>query len=748
MNTWQIRIEGIVQGVGFRPFVYRLAREMGINGEVSNGLDGVRVCFNENKEQAQLFYEEILRNKPAISKITHSKLTQIDKRFFESFQIVESEAGTKKSVLFAPDYAMCSACRAELLDPADRRFGYPFITCTQCGPRFSIIEYLPYDREWTTMADFTMCEKCQAEYDSPLNRRHFSQTNSCQRCGIQLRLKGETGEIFSKQNLIIEKVIKAWKEGKIVAIKGIGGYLLTCDAQNEAALYELRSRKHRPAKPFAVMYPSIDALSAYQISEIERAELLSERSPVLLLRKKAGKKHLPDSVAPGLDEAGIMVPFAPLFEWLIHHYRQPIVATSANITHSPIIYQDEGEQALLEMADLVLGNDREISIPQDDSVVRFTPVHQQPIIIRRSRGMAPSYFYKGLQLPAKCILAFGADLKSAFTLLHEGNIYISQYLGDLSHFDTQLRFLAVQEHVREVLGSEPEMVLHDLHPEYASTHLATTFCEEYDVAHYAFQHHKAHFAAVLAENELMETDHVLGIIWDGTGYGDDGNIWGGEFFLWNKRKIVRQTHLAYFPVLAGDKMAMEPRLSAFSLLPAEALVRDKFSEGELKVYDKLHPLSKIQTSSMGRLFDAVASVLGLIDVQSYEGEAAMKLEAIARRFMDVQADYSRFYELENLDGSRLLQKMVKDLEKGISPAQIAATFHLSLVQLIRRIANNLKTKKIAMSGGVFQNALLVDLIIGHLGKDFQLYFHKQLSPNDENISFGQLMLYINEHRGA
>ncbi|MCI4669533.1 MAG: carbamoyltransferase HypF [Bacteroidia bacterium] len=750
MESWEIKFEGIVQGIGFRPFVYQVAQKNGIKGEVSNGVEGVRIQFNADPTLARAFFEDLLQRKPKLAHITAKYFQKIPQQFFENFQIVESHDFGKRKLHLSPDYALCQNCRDEMGEAGNRRESYPFITCTQCGPRFSIIKGLPYDRPLTTMKELSMCEDCLAEYNDPLNRRHFSQTNSCPKCGIKLWLIFPDGQEETDSILILDHIHDYWSQGKIVAIKGIGGFLFTCDAFNDEAVALLRDRKQRPGKPLAVMYPSLDSLDQLRLCEEEKKMLSGPISPIVLVRKTEAL-GLATGIAEKLGELGVMIPYNPLFEYLLKGYQKPIVATSGNLSGSPILHKHGDIKSLFHVADLVLshvplkGKNRPIAFPQDDSVVQFSQLHKQQIIIRRSRGLAPTYFNGRQKLPKVAALATGADMKSSFAFLHEGNFYISPYLGNLSHFDVETRFKASLEQFRELLQMNPKHIIRDLHPEYASSRIANYLSE--GAKTYSYQHHKAHFAAVLAENELLgKNEKVMGVIWDGTGLGEDGQIWGSEFFLWNNGQMTRQAHLNYFKLIAGDKMAKEPRLSALSILHKPSGYKDHMSPEHIQFYTKVRINSKIKTSSMGRLFDAVASILEVCQVQSYEGEAAMKLESLARQFWNDQPN-SISMEWENClpKPEKLLQKMLESKANGVQVSQLAYNFHLALVKWIELEANKLKIKKIAFSGGVFQNALLVDMIIEFLREGYELFFHKQLSPNDENIAFGQLNLFLLEN---
>ncbi|MEM8525464.1 MAG: carbamoyltransferase HypF [Bacteroidota bacterium] len=748
MKTWYIHIQGQVQGVGFRPFVYVLAQEFELKGWVNNTTDGVHIQFNGTSDLAQRVKENINSKAPKLARITSIKLEESEQTFFENFQIIHSDSDGKRNLLLTPDFGMCDDCKQELKTSADRRYVYPFITCTNCGPRYSIIHALPYDRVHTKMDVFPMCESCQSEYENPLDRRYYSQTNSCPSCAVQLSLfNAEKQELKGD---LLGKVVGAWQAGKIVAIKGIGGYLLTCDANSSSAIQELRKRKHRPSKPFALMCPRLEKL---ELSKVEKDALESEVSPIVLLNNVRENVNA-EGIAPNLSKVGAMLPYTPLYELLLDKFGKPIIATSGNISNSPIVFEDEKALSeLTQIADLVLVNNREIVVPQDDSVIQFSPFYQHKITLRRSRGLAPTYINPELKLSSKSILAMGAMLKSTFSLLHSDNIYISQYLGDLAHFDTQQNYQKVIEHFLSLFDTKPETILLDQHPEYPSTQRGAQLAEQWNLPTYSIQHHIAHFGAILGEHNLIHSEEpILGVVWDGTGLGEDGQIWGGEFFKYENYDFLRCYHFDYFDFILGDKMPKEPRVSALSacwnVLGVEDILKEKFNETERKIYTRM--LSKenpLQTSSVGRIFDAVASLLGILDKQTYEGEAAMQLEALATTYfqkngLDFGSSYfqdgAHYYRIPT---QSLMTNILMDLRKGKPKDWIAAKFHFSLAHLIKIVANHLKIKKITFSGGVFQNALLVDLIYHHLSPKFNLYFHQELSPNDENISFGQLVVH-------
>ncbi|MCP4120734.1 MAG: carbamoyltransferase HypF [Bacteroidetes bacterium] len=757
MATWHLHIQGQVQGVGFRPYVYLLAREYGMNGWVNNTVDGVHVEFNSNKGMALVFTKDLIQRAPVLSRIILHDLYESKPKEFEAFEIIHSDSEGEANLLLTPDFNMCDDCKNECRSDSDRRLQYPFITCTNCGPRYSIIQKLPYDRHTTTMEKYRMCDICHDEYDNPEDRRYYSQTNSCPACPIRLQLfEGAEPVSGVDQEKMVDKVVELWESGKIIAIKGIGGYLLTCDASNEAAISELRKRKHRPAKPFALMYPSLDILerdAGFHLKEQEA--LCSPSAPILLLDLQEDHKVLIHSVAPGIKRIGAMLPYTPLFDLLLNSFGRAVIATSGNISNSPVIYNDEKSmEDLSSIADYILSNDRDIVVPQDDSVLRFSALNKQRIVIRRSRGIAPTYINTGLLFPKETILATGAMLKNTFTFLNKGNCYISQYLGDTDSFDTQEAYRYTTQHFFTLFGAVPRIILSDKHPQYFSTEEAERLSTLFGASHYKFQHHEAHFAAVLGEHQLLDSDDpVLGIIWDGTGYGDDGNVWGGESFVYSRHQFERRAHLNYFRHILGDKMSVEPRISLLTagceLTPVRSLAREKFTDEEWRIYTgMLEKESVLQTSSVGRLFDAVAALLGLCDKASYEGEAAMYLENLAasanayRTDQPIKPYMVSLEETGHWSGSDLLGLITEDMQKGTTVEEAALKFHASLAEIVAMTKDAWNLRKVSFSGGVFQNSVLVDLLIRRLGGECELYFHEQLSPNDECISFGQLMCHL------
>ena len=753
LDTWHIHLQGLVQGVGFRPYVYQLACRAGLAGWVNNTTDGVHIAFNATLVAATAFYEAVVSGAPVLANITAHKLEKAQSAVYREFVIQASESSDSAVLLLSPDFALCADCRREVHDPANRRHNYAFTTCTQCGPRYSIIRQLPYDREFTTMAPFAMCPLCAAEYHDPRNRRHFSQTNSCPQCPVMMRLFDRAQQVVEEnQTAILSRVCELWQAGNIVALKGIGGYLLTCDAGNAAAIRELRRRKHRPRKPLALLFASAAQLQdEANISAAELQELQSVAAPIVLVswRAPAASRLALAEIAPGLSRIGAMLPYTPLFELLLQQFGHPLVATSANHSGTPIVYQDAGAlQALAPLADYVLMHDREILVPQDDSVVRFSPHAQQRIVLRRARGLAPALNQPFPSAAPATTLAMGALLKSSFALQHNYTTHVSPSLGNTDNYDVQQAYAAALRQVLALLQARPTTILVDQHPAYFPTVLGQQLAREFGSELVSIQHHEAHFAAVLGEHHLFtQAQPVLGVMWDGSGLGTDGQMWGGEFFVYQHRQFSRARHFSYFDLFLGDKMAREPRLSAFSLAhsldAAAALLRPKFTPTEWRNYRQLTEQKSRQTSSVGRLFDAVASLLGLLDKASFEGEAAMLLEEQALAYFNghwrIPPDWLAPSKTENIFSSHaLIQHVVARIMDGAAPAETAAWFHVRLVVAIRQAAELHHCHLVCCSGGVFQNGLLVDLVLTIVGEQYRVHFNRHLSPNDENLSFGQL----------
>ncbi len=749
MNTYHIHIGGLVQGVGFRPFVCRVAEKLGISGWVSNGNDGVHIAFNATEKEADDFYAAIISGHPASAIVRSYNIKKVTPQAYNGFTIRASDATAKPDLLLTPDIAICDHCKKEITDSRNKRFQYPFTTCLECGPRYSIITALPYDRANTTMEGLHMCNSCESEYSDIHSLRHYSQTNSCPQCSIPVHMYDSNGTVLcSDWDCILIMTLQALKDGHIIAVKGIGGYLLMCDATRPLSIETLRDRKQRRYKPFAVMYPNVETMEQDVVVTAKEKEALQNKvAPIVLcsLKNNPLTGLSTEVIAPGLDKLGVMLPYTPLLQLLMEQWNKPLVATSGNLSGSPIIYKDE--EALLwltDYADFIISFEREIVTPQDDSLLQFTPKQQRQIVLRRSRGLAPNFFPSSFT-KKKSTLAMGAELKSAFAITAGNNLYISQYLGDQENYESQVSFKNTLHHLLQLLQVKPERLLIDSHPNYFVSQHGRELGEEWNIPVTMVQHHKAHFAAVLAENNLLHCEEtILGVVWDGTGYGDDGQIWGGEFFLLDDGAMERYMQLDYFPQLLGDKMSREPRVSAVSLLRNNMdqlmLIKDLFAATEREFYLKLlQQKQPLLTSSMGRLLDGIAAILKIQSFNSYEGEAAIKLEAAARNCTSDSFDhYPLTINRNRLEWQPMINALISDMTAGEDTAVIARKVFVSLAMSIKNIAARAGIKKIACSGGVFQNALLVDLLVEIIGREYELFFHRQLSPNDECIGFGQL----------
>jgi len=746
LKTYQIAISGQVQGVGFRPYVYSLAVEFSLNGTVSNNEKGVLIYVTGKKENVNGFYQKLITSPPPVSKIKQSKIIEVEPQFFNDFKIVPSKKGGQLNLPLTPDFAICDDCKTNIEDPENRRYNYPFTTCVNCGPRWAVTQTFPFERNHTSINEFLMCNECNAEYTNPTNRRFHSQTNTCSICGIDLILiNSEEKTIETSKNNLFKKGAQLLSNGNIIAIKNTSGYLLCCNAENSEVIQKLREKKNRPNKPFAVLYPSIEFLqNEVLLNEKQLKSLTSKERPIniITLNNYNGNIAL-KNIAPGLNQIGVMLPYTGILQLLANELDFPIVATSGNIHGSPIISKNEDAfEKLKNVGDYFLQHNLKITHPQDDSVIKFSNKFEQKVLFRRSRGFAPNYMNVSIQSSEK-ILALGADLKSSISFFPNSYLYVSQYLGNLENFDVYNRFVAEVNSFIKIFEQQPEVVLVDKHPLYHSTQYGKELTKQVNSKLVEIQHHKAHFSAILGEHDLFNK-RVLGVVFDGTGFGDDGQIWGGEFFNYETNQIERFNHFDYFDWLLGDKMAKEPRLSLLSLASEEIkpILEQKFSASEIKNYTYLKSQNKLKTSSVGRLFDAVASLLNITDFNTYEGEAAILLENLVTEY-DLKTCKSYLKTIEHgISPKEIIKNIAIDFKSGASKETIVVNFLFTLANTIIEIAKANNYKHIALSGGVFQNTTLVDMLIELAPQEIKLYFHKDLSPNDENISFGQIMYYL------
>ncbi len=735
----KVVVRGAVQGVGFRPFVYRLATELQLEGWVSNSIQGVLIEVEGAGDIVRRFLLRLDKERPPRALIHSSESSFLDPIGYRQFEIRESEEHGEKTALILPDIATCDDCVREIFDPTDRRFGYPFTNCTNCGPRFSIIEALPYDRDNTSMKTFAMCTDCDREYHDPLDRRFHAQPNACSRCGPQLELWDAAGERIGGDS--ITNAVEAVRAGEILALKGLGGFQLIVDATNETAVVRLRERKHREEKPFALMVSSLAAAKDLsEITDLEERLLLSPESPIVLLVRKENAA-LAASVAPNNPNFGVMLPCTPLHHLLLHSLGIPVVATSGNLSDEPICI-DEGEaiKRLHGIADVFLVHDRPIVRHMDDSIVRIMAGRQ--LVLRRARGYAPL----PVQLPqaTKSILALGAHLKNTVALSVGKNVFVSQHIGDLETQQAHEAFVRSAADLPRLYDATPEIIACDQHPDYLSTKHAAQF----SVPTHPVQHHFAHIASCMAENEL--TPPLLGVAWDGTGYGADGTIWGGEFLEVNARGFNRFAHLRQFRLPGGEAAVKEPRRSALGLL-YEIFGDELWQKNELLTGFAKNELSLLRqilekkinatlTSSAGRLFDAVAGLIGLRSRSSFEGQAAMELEFA----VDPMTAVSYRFELRGeppivIDWQRAVIEIINDLQTGESTGVISSKFHNMLVDVIIAVAQKARQSRIVLSGGCFQNRYLAERAIERLSANgFRAYWHQRMPPNDGGISLGQI----------
>jgi hydrogenase maturation protein HypF len=735
-----VRIEGVVQGVGFRPFVHALATRLGLAGHVGNDAAGVFVEVEGTRDAAGEFLAAVHGEAPPLAVIETVRADEVEPLGGTEFVIVASPAGGAASTLVSADSATCEDCLGELNDPADRRYRYPFVNCTNCGPRFTIVRGVPYDRPLTTMAGFAMCAACAGEYADPADRRFHAQPVCCPACGPRLRLTDGCREVPGDPLMsTVERLVA----GEILAVKGLGGYHLAVDAGHESAAALLRSRKHREDKPFAVMVGDLDgARKLCQVDDLAARLLSGRRRPIVLLPRLPGAP-VADAVSPGNRRLGLILPYTPLHHLLLAELGRPIVLTSANISDEPIVYRDEDATTRLAgIADAFLTHDRAIHVRTDDSVVR--PFRGREQVQRRSRGYAPEPITVQGKFP-RHVLACGAELKNTFCLAKERHAFVSHHIGDLENYETLRSFISGIEHFGRLFEVRPEVVAHDLHPEYLSTKYAR---ELEDVELVGVQHHHAHIASCLADNG--EPGPVLGVAFDGTGYGTDGTIWGGEFLLADLHGFKRIGHLAPVPMPGGAAAIKQPWRMAAAYLGSLGSGLEVFRRNEAH-WPAVLSMARAGTnspltSSAGRLFDAVASLLDLRDTINYEGQAAIELEQVA----DVaEIGYYRAGIADSatlvVSGADLVRACAEDLCAGVTVPVIAARFHNGVVDVITRscaaLAERTGVRTVALSGGVFQNLLLLDRVVSTLeGNGFQVLTHSRVPTNDGGISLGQAVI--------
>jgi hydrogenase maturation protein HypF len=742
-----IRIEGVVQGVGFRPFVHSLATSLGLGGLVGNDVDGVFAEVEGSAEVVAKFLALLEVEAPPLARIERVSTTSLPATGCADFVIAPSRAGGQRRALIAADSATCSDCLRELADPADRRYRYPFINCTNCGPRFTIVRDVPYDRPLTTMSAFAMCAQCAAEYHDTANRRFHAQPVCCPACGPRLALVRADGAPLAGSDPLVAAA-ELLRSGQIVAVKGLGGYHLTVAAGNEHATAALRARKHREDKPFALMVPDLATAGLLcAVDETAARLLVSSRRPIVLLPRLPGAdRHVAPAVAPGNRQLGLMLPYTPLHHLLLEAVAGPIVATSGNVSDEPIAFRDEEAlERLAGIADAFLLHDRAIHIRTDDSVVRAAGGRES--VVRRSRGYVPEALTvsSGFRRP---VLACGAELKNTFCLAKGNRAFISQHIGDLENAETLRSFSEGIEHFRRLFDVEPKLVAHDLHPDYLSTKYAT---ELVGVELVGVQHHHAHIAACLADNG--EAGPVIGVAFDGTGYGTDGTIWGGEFLVADLAGFERAGFFDPVPMPGGAAAIRQPWRMAAAYLAAcypggmpEGLAvaarNERYWAAVLAMAER--NVNSPLTSSAGRLFDAVAAMLGIRDVINYEGQAAIELEQLA------DADEPSSYPVAIADrdghvsvrGADLVGAAAEDLLAGVSAPIIAARFHngvaKSIVEVCKALREQTGLTSVALSGGVFQNQLLAGRVVTWLGDaGFLVMLHSRVPCNDGGISLGQ-----------
>lgn len=747
----KIWVRGIVQGVGFRPFIFNLAESLDLKGWVKNTSSGVEIEVSGGPDHLERFVTAIRENPPPLARVDELVSEPIPVNGWSTFEIRESQPQEGAYIPVSPDVAICEACRRELFDPADRRYRYPFINCTHCGPRFSIIQDIPYDRPNTTMRDFPLCPECQAEYENPRDRRFHAQPVACPACGPQIWF--EVGGQRSGEGETALQTARAWlQDGKILAIKGLGGFHLACDASNRDTVAELRRRKKRSDKPFALMAFSVTAIRRHcRVSTEEEALLTSRQAPIVLLERRPESMVVREA-APGQNTLGFMLAYTPLHLLLLEPapgFPEVLVMTSGNLSEEPIAYRDEeARERLGELADAFLLHDRPIHMRVDDSVVRTTLGQIYPI--RRARGLAPD----PLALPRGVTptLATGAELKNTFCLARDRYAFLSHHIGDLENYETLRSFEEGIRHFERLFRVQPQLLSCDLHPNYLATRYAQERAQRENLPLIAVQHHHAHLAACLADNGWSSDEMVIGLSFDGTGYGTDGAIWGSEVLVGGYRAYQRRFHLAYVPLPGGDAAVRKPSRMALSHLWAAGMdweadlppVQQFCAEDRTVLKTQLErKINAPLTSSMGRLFDAASALVGLRQTATYEGQAAIELEAAA----DPGETGAYPFEIrgEEIDPAPLWAALLADWRSGTAIPTLSARFHNSVARLALELCQAARSESgcrtAALSGGVWQNHYLLERTAALLVQDgFRVLTHHQVPANDGCIALGQVLV--------
>lgn len=751
----RLEIKGIVQGVGFRPFIYRLAKNHNLKGFVLNNTTGVLIDLEGETSKIDEVIKEIKKHSPPLARIKEIESKTLPLKGYIDFVIKYSQKEDEKITLVSPDIATCEDCKKELLNPSDRRYKYPFINCTNCGPRFSIIEELPYDRKNTTMKKFKMCKDCKEEYENPEDRRFHAQPDTCSVCGPEVRLVDQTGKEIKGDP--INKTIKLLKDGKIVAIKGLGGFHIAVDATNKESVKLLRSRKKRPHKPLALMAGDVEVVKKYvHLSRQEEELLESSMAPILLLRKKKGC-ILPDEIAPNNRFIGFMLPYTPLHILLFQKDKDidVLVMTSGNRKGAPIIFKnEEALSSLGDIADYFLLHNRDIHIHADDSVLRI-PSPDSRLMMRRSRGYVPEPIKSPIDFP-KNILGCGGHLRNTFSLARGNEIFVSHHLGHLETLESEESYERGIEHYIGLFNIHPEIIAVDKHPTYYSTQIGKKMALENDKLLVKVQHHHAHIASCLVDNGVDK--EVIGIAWDGTGYGEDGAIWGSEFLIANLKGYKRKAHLKYKPLPGSEKAIEEPwRMAATNLYEVFGgdflnIDIDFVKRLDLKKWKNLKimidkGINSPETSSMGRLFDAVSSLIGMRDEITYFGQAAIELEMI----MDEDKkgiycfDINKEGEIYSIDSAPVIRSIVDDFMNSVDASNISSKFHRSVVEMMVEVSKLLREEtginEVALSGGVLQNLFIRNIGTKRLSEEgFKVYNHNNIPSNDGGISVGQVAI--------